>query len=66
MVSVLFTVKHNRCALCGKRRKLHVLNLTRGTPPVLEAKPKNTHTGICMKCWYEIADVIRPRIKSYA
>lgn len=65
MVNALFSVKHNHCGLCEAQAPLFILNLTRKEKPVLEPKPENTHTGICLDCWRDVVNAINPRIKSY-
>lgn len=55
MVSVLFSVKHDHCGLCGEQRPLFVLNLTAGEQPRLEPKADGTHAGVCLDCWLRVA-----------
>lgn len=64
-MNALFSVKHDHCGLCGEQHPLFVLNLTRGEQPRLEPKQDGTHTGVCMTCWSEVADVLRPRLGIY-
>jgi hypothetical protein len=55
MVSFLLDTKHGHCGICGKKRPLKILYLTRREKPKLLDKPENVHAAICKPCWLEVA-----------
>jgi hypothetical protein len=55
VVSTLFSIQHEHCAQCGEQKPLFVLHLQSQVQPRLLPKAEDTHTGICMECWGQLA-----------